>query len=449
MRIEKIWSYTTNGNINKRSSFDKYEGRLSEKTVILPLVFQIGKPGDNLFGYIDYKSLGDKIDKAYLIYTLKKCSQGLQYTEGNAINQQTVIKGGSGRYAIKLFMLGDIRIDSNTVLIGPKDKGAAKLIIFNTVHRHGTLEEKSFYAQKQSVAEIFVNYSEKEITEITQQPVYNESTTVLIRYALAYNSEFLKMLLQENDTDIKEKLAYDQDNGGFSIIHLLVSMWEPRQGEKYIDRTEAKGVTNENWGEIFNLALNNVEPIDIEQRNYGSLLNLLGRIIKTNNLRILEHIQHPDHTNWKQFLQKYKWDQKESPLKFYLENPELIKKINPELLKFIIDLNPKWLFQAVGEDKSYFEHFAKVLYDNYPNENNQITAPKSIKGKAKTKSPQKSDTNNECDQDNQRKLVKVLGSYNPLERISFGKMVAEFDEFKLQFYDDLGFKKINNIEFET
>ena len=197
------------------------------------------------------------------------------------------------------------------------------------------------------------------------------------------------------------------------------------------------------------MALNNVKPIDIEQRNYDSLLNLLGRIIKTNNLRILEHIQHPDHTNWKQFLQKYQWDQKESPLKFYLENPELIKKINPELLKFIIDLNPKWLFQAVGEDKSYFEHFAKVLYDNYPNEDNRVAVSKSIKGKAKTKSPQKSDINNECDQDNQRELVKVLGSYNPLERISFGKMVAEFDEFKLQFYDDLVFKKINNVEFAT
>ncbi len=169
MRIEKIWSYTTNGNINKRSSFDKYEGRLSEKTVILPLVFQIGKPGDNLFGYIDYKSLGDKIDKAYLIYALKKCSQGLPYTEGSAINQQTVIKGGIGRYAIKLFMLGDIRIDSNTVLIGPKDKGAAKLIIFNTVHRHGTLEEKSFYAQKQSVAEIFVNYVSAKIRASRQE----------------------------------------------------------------------------------------------------------------------------------------------------------------------------------------------------------------------------------------------------------------------------------------
>ena len=77
-------------------------------------------------------------------------------------------------------MLGDIRIDSDTVWVTRKDQGGAKLIVFNTIHQHGTLEETAFYAKKQKVREIYVNYEEKEITEITQQPVYTESLTVLI-----------------------------------------------------------------------------------------------------------------------------------------------------------------------------------------------------------------------------------------------------------------------------
>ena len=73
MEIEKIWQY----NDNKKSNLDKYEGELGAKTVILPLIFQIGKPEHNLFGYMDYQSLGKtKLDKLYLIYALKKCSQG-------------------------------------------------------------------------------------------------------------------------------------------------------------------------------------------------------------------------------------------------------------------------------------------------------------------------------------------------------------------------------------
>ena len=48
MDIEKIWFYTKNGDINKKSNLDKYEGKLGAKTIILPLVFQIGSPEDNL-----------------------------------------------------------------------------------------------------------------------------------------------------------------------------------------------------------------------------------------------------------------------------------------------------------------------------------------------------------------------------------------------------------------
>ena len=249
MDIEKIWFYTKNGDINKKSNLDKYEGKLGAKTIILPLVFQIGSPEDNLFGYMDYQSLG-QIDKPYLVYALKKCSNGLPYTEGITINQQTVIKGGSGKYAIKLFLLGDIRIDSSTVLVAPKEQGGAKLIVFNTVHRHGTPEETAFYANKQEVKETLVNYEEKQITEITQQPVYNESTTALIKYALAYDYEFLKKLLQDKDINTKDKLASDQDNNGLSIIHLLISMWIPQKdGKRYIDATESSGITNINWEE--------------------------------------------------------------------------------------------------------------------------------------------------------------------------------------------------------